>query len=93
MKKAGKLEQEKICKNGHTFIKLAGSKGCPICNLGAEYTALWWKNIGAPARKALIAKKWNTLAILQLKTEDELLKLHGVGPKAVKIIAEELRKK
>jgi DNA-directed RNA polymerase alpha subunit len=45
---------------------------------------------GAPARGALIAEGYTRLEQLTGMTERELLKLHGVGPKAVGVLKEAL---
>lgn len=47
-------------------------------------------NIGAPARRALITAGVWRLDQLTALTEAELLKLHGFGPKALRILKEEL---
>lgn len=46
--------------------------------------------IGAPATRALIAAGYTRLAQLTRVTEGELLALHGVGPKAIRILREAL---
>jgi predicted flap endonuclease-1-like 5' DNA nuclease len=48
--------------------------------------------IGAPAHRALEAKGIDTFAQLCDYTEVELLALHGVGPKAIRILKEWLSK-
>lgn len=46
--------------------------------------------IGAPARAALIEAGYTHLAQLTALREAQVLALHGVGPKAVKILRETL---
>lgn len=46
--------------------------------------------IGAPATRALIGAGYTRLAQLTRVTEDELLALHGVGPRAIRILREAL---
>lgn len=48
--------------------------------------------IGKPATRALIAAGITKLKELIEISEKELLKLHGVGPKAIRILKEELQK-
>lgn len=48
--------------------------------------------IGRPAQRALTAAGITRLDQFTTISEEELLKLHGVGPKAVRIIKESLRK-
>jgi predicted flap endonuclease-1-like 5' DNA nuclease len=48
------------------------------------------KEIGRPANAALVALGVTTLAQVAEMTEQELLAIHGVGPKAVAVLAAEL---
>lgn len=47
-------------------------------------------NIGNPARRALAAAGYLRLEQLTEVSEAELLRLHGVGPKAIRILREVL---
>jgi predicted flap endonuclease-1-like 5' DNA nuclease len=47
--------------------------------------------IGSPAHRALAAAGITRLEQFTTISEEELLKLHGVGPKAIRIIKESLR--
>lgn len=47
-------------------------------------------SIGRPANAALVSAGITTLEQLATHTERELLTIHGVGPKAVRLLAEEL---
>jgi predicted flap endonuclease-1-like 5' DNA nuclease len=49
------------------------------------------EGIGNPARRALTAAGYPRLEQLTRVSEAELLELHGVGPKAVRILRERLR--
>lgn len=49
--------------------------------------------IGAPATRALIAAGYQRLEQLTQVSEAELLQLHGVGPKAIRILREALADK
>jgi excinuclease UvrABC nuclease subunit len=49
-------------------------------------------NIGAPATRALVAAGYSSLSQLTTARREELAALHGVGPKALRIIDEELAK-
>lgn len=51
------------------------------------------KSIGKPATRALLGVGVRTLADVADKTEKELLALHGVGPRAVKILAQALEER
>lgn len=50
----------------------------------------WPKGMGNPARNALIAAGYVRLEQLTELSEAELLRLHGVGPKAVGVLREAL---
>ncbi|GAA1527509.1 hypothetical protein GCM10009678_06470 [Actinomadura kijaniata] len=50
-------------------------------------------DIGKPARGALIHEGYTRLEQLTALSEKELLKIHGVGPKAVGILREALRER
>ena len=51
------------------------------------------RSIGKPATRALLGAGVKTLADVSAKTEAELLALHGVGPRAVKLLGEVLRER
>jgi predicted flap endonuclease-1-like 5' DNA nuclease len=48
------------------------------------------RSIGMPARRALAAAGYTQLAQLTGVSEAELLRLHGVGPKAIRLLREVL---
>lgn len=48
-------------------------------------------SIGRPATSALLAANITTLKLVAELTDKELLALHGVGPKAVRILREQIR--
>jgi hypothetical protein len=48
------------------------------------------QNIGNPARSALAEAGITRLGQLTKVSEEELLKLHGVGPKAIRLLREAL---
>lgn len=84
-----------ICDKGHTFSK---SSDCPVCpKCWAGYYRKRYESdfpfIGAPALRALIEKKIYSLKDLSGYTEPEIAGLHGVGPKAIKILREAMEKK
>jgi hypothetical protein len=45
--------------------------------------------VGAPARRAFDAAAYTTLEELLAADENDLLALHGVGPRAIRILREE----
>lgn len=49
--------------------------------------------IGKPATRALLAAGLTSMEMVAARSENELLAMHGVGPKAVRILAEELERR
>lgn len=49
--------------------------------------------IGKPATRALLAAGITALEQVIDKSDEELLALHGVGPKAIRILREEIGKR
>jgi predicted flap endonuclease-1-like 5' DNA nuclease len=47
--------------------------------------------IGRPAQRALAAAGYTRLEQLTTVSETELLKLHGVGPKAIRVLGDALQ--
>lgn len=83
-----------ICPNGHTFEKTSNCPTCPVCaqNEIKQAYANGFPRIGAPAYRAL--KEHNiSLDELPAFTEEQLLEMHGVGPRAVRILREYLQAK
>lgn len=50
------------------------------------------KSMGRPANTALVANGITSFELVAEHSESELLALHGVGPKAIRILKEELNK-
>jgi hypothetical protein len=55
-----------------------------------DHLDMWPKEIGNPARRALVAAGFTKLTQLAEVSEKELLALHGVGPKATRILKQML---
>lgn len=51
------------------------------------------KEIGAPATQALLAAKITSLSQISQLSDHELLTLHGVGPKAIRILREHVNRR
>lgn len=50
------------------------------------------KEIGNPATNALVAANITTLKQVSKMSDKELLTIHGVGPKAVRVLREHIKK-
>lgn len=82
----------KICQNGHTFEKTSDCPVCPICSvkeMQEKYGADFPK-IGAPAFRALNGIGVTSIKDLTKFSEQELLDLHGFGPRALRLLKESL---
>ncbi len=80
----------KICERGHKFYK---SSDCPSCPMGAAqdkpetgFLAL----LSGPARGALEHAGISTLTKLSQYSEQEILRLHGMGPKSMPTLRQAL---
>lgn len=85
----------KTCKNGHTFEKSSSCPVCPTCS-GKEMSEIYgddFPNIGAPAFRALAGIGIKKIFQLVSYTEQELLNLHGFGPRALGRLKEALHQK
>nr|WP_199172799.1 helix-hairpin-helix domain-containing protein [Planomicrobium sp. MB-3u-38] len=51
------------------------------------------KGVGKPATRALIGAGYTKVEQLKDVTEKEIRELHGVGPKAIKVLKQELASK
>lgn len=85
----------RICTNGHRFEKSSDCPVCPKCSstdmknkFSEEFPTL-----GAPAYRALGNIGITNLRDLTKHTEQELLSLHGFGPKALRLLRDGLREK
>lgn len=61
--------------------------------MGAEKHDSDFPNIGRPAMGALHLERITKLEHLTKYSETDLLKIHGVGPKAIRILKEALKEK
>jgi hypothetical protein len=80
---------KKTCANGHTFEKSSDCPTCPTCEQ-ARLASSPLPKIGAPATRALANSGVHSLHDLADWSEPEVLALHGMGPKAVGILRENL---
>jgi hypothetical protein len=83
MQKKGKW---KVCSRGHKFYKTSDCPVCPKCWSGYYKKQLlsdFPKNLGAPALRGLLNAKIKNLKALSKWKEEDVKKLHGVGPNAI----------
>lgn len=70
----------RTCPNGHQYYKSSDCPVCPVCEKEKGPEQDFLAAMSAPARRALESEGIRTLQQLSLRTEKDLLKLHGFGP-------------
>ena len=73
----------RICKKGHKYYKSSNCPTCPICEQERNPKDDFFFRLGAPARRALENKGITTIQQLSKFTEQDILKLHGMGPSSI----------
>lgn len=69
----------RVCKKGHHFYKSSDCPTCPICETPRKPKDGFLSILSAPARRAIENKGITTLQQLSKCTEEDILKLHGMG--------------
>ncbi|MBK9177822.1 MAG: DUF1801 domain-containing protein [Flavobacteriales bacterium] len=85
------MKNQRICPNGHRFVKTSDCPTCPQCTAASAPKDGWMAKLAAPARRALEGDGISTLKILAMHSENELLALHGFGPGSIPILRKELK--
>ena len=76
----------RICGKGHKYYKSSDCPVCPICEKEKTKNDKLFPGLSAPARRALENAGIKTLRQLSKKSEQELLKLHGIGKTAIPML-------
>ena len=84
-------KREKTCDKGHTFTKSSDCPTCPICATQDKPETGFLSLLSAPARRALQNAGIATLTELSNYSEQEILDLHGMGPKSLTILRQALQ--
>ncbi len=69
----------RVCPNGHKYYKSSDCPTCPICESKRKTNNELLDSLSAPARRAFEREGIKTFTKLAKYSEDEILKLHGVG--------------
>ena len=80
----------KICDKGHKFYKSSDCPTCPICAAENKPESGFLSLLSAPARGALEYAGISTITKLSQLSEQEILKLHGMGPKSLPTLRQAL---
>lgn len=81
----------RVCDYGHAFFKSTDCPTCPVCEKNKTPQAAFHSKISAPAKRALERENILSLEKLSEYTENDLLALHGVGPKVLVILKQLLK--
>ena len=80
----------KTCDRGHQFYKSSDCLTCPICAALDKPEGGFLSLLSGPAPGALVHAGIRTLAQLSQYSQQEILKLHGIGPKSLPTLREAL---
>ena len=80
----------RTCKNGHQFYKSTDCPTCPTCEENKKPTDGFLSLLYAPARRALENANIKSLKQLSKFSENDILKLHGMGKTTIPILKKEL---
>jgi len=73
----------RICPNGHKYYKSSDCPTCPVCEEERKPDTGFLSILVAPARRALENAGIESVDQLATWTENDLLKLHGLGPSTI----------
>ncbi|MCK6639881.1 MAG: hypothetical protein L6Q81_07320 [Bacteroidia bacterium] len=82
----------KTCPNGHRFTKSSECPVCPQCEKEQKPKGGLLSLVAAPARRALQGAGIELVNDFSKFTKEEILQLHGMGPKALDVIESEMKK-
>ncbi len=80
----------RTCPEGHAYRKSSDCPTCPACEAARKPASGMLSTLSAPARRALEREGLTTIESIAMRTEKELLALHGVGPSTIPSLARAL---
>lgn len=83
----------RVCPNGHKYYKSSECPTCPVCEEERTPDTGFLSLVVAPARRALQNAGIESVEQLARWTENDLLKLHGIGPTTIPKLKDALKKK
>jgi predicted RecB family nuclease len=81
----------RTCTKGHHYYKSSDCPTCPFCEEARKPADGFLSTLVAPARRALQGIGATTVKKLAKHSEEEILKLHGMGPATVPKLRRVLR--
>jgi predicted RecB family nuclease len=73
----------RTCSRGHTYYKSSDCPTCPVCEPERKPKDGLLSLLSAPARRALEREGITTVEQLARYREQDILKLHGIGPSSM----------
>jgi hypothetical protein len=73
----------RTCSRGHAYYKSSDCPTCPICEQEHKPKDGFLSLLSAPARRALEREGIITVTQLAHYCEQDILKLHGIGPSSM----------
>ncbi len=81
----------RTCPKGHQYYKSSDCPTCPICEQEKKPENGFLSLLANPARRALLHVGIDTVQKLSGYSEQEILQLHGMGPKSLPILRDALK--
>ena len=82
----------RACSKGHKYYKSSECPACPVCEKERKPEGGFLSLLSAPGRRALENKGITNLHKLSGYSEEEILKLHGMGPGSIPKLRGALKK-
>ncbi len=82
----------RICENGHKYYKSSDCSVCPECENLRKPEMGFLSILVAPARRALENAGIHSLEQLSGWSEQEILRVHGLGKSSIPLLKRELEK-
>lgn len=84
------IKNLRTCNRGHQYYKSSDCPVCPVYEQERKPEDGFLSVIPSPARRALESKGITSLKQLSKYSEDDILKLHGIGPGSIPKLTREL---
>lgn len=82
---------KRTCTQGHIYYKSSDCVSCPICAYANRADSVFLTKLSAPARRALQQEKIDSVEKLATYTQQQILRLHGIGKSTIPILLQALQ--
>lgn len=86
------MKSKRTCPEGHSYFKTSDCPTCPVCEQERKPANGFMVLLSAPAIRALERENISTLEQVAQYSKKEIAKWHGIGPKVLEILTEEMKK-